>query len=61
MDGQHGSDYTAKIVQQLKAKRKSIDKPDLFIAATAVTNDLTLETSNRKHFEHIDSLRLMPE
>jgi len=41
-----------KIVQQLKIKRKSIDKPDLFIAATAVTHGLTLDTANTKHFIH---------
>ncbi len=49
----------AIIVQQLKAKRKSIDKPDLFIAATAVSHGLTLDTANRKHFEFIDTLDLM--
>jgi len=27
-----------EIVRQLKAKRRSIDKPDLFIAATAVVH-----------------------
>ena len=50
-----------KIVQQLKTKRKSIDKPDLFIAATAVTHGLILDTANKKHFIHIDSLNLLPE
>src|SRR5437660_1775914 len=30
-----------EIVQQLKTIRKSIDKPDLFIAATAVVHGLT--------------------
>ena len=51
----------AIIVKQLKAKRKSIDKPDLFIAATAVSNGLLLDTANKKHFEHIDSLILLNE
>ena len=46
------------IVQLLKRKRKSIDKPDLFIAATAVVHGLTLDTANRKDFEHIDVLDL---
>ncbi|CAN5698464.1 type II toxin-antitoxin system VapC family toxin [soil metagenome] len=49
----------AKIVSQLKSKRKTIDKPDLFIAATAVANGLTLDTFNIKHFIHIDSLELL--
>lgn len=51
----------ANIVQQLKTKRKSIDKPDLFIAATAVSHQLTLDTANKKHFEFIDSLSLLVE
>jgi len=50
-----------EIVRQLKTKRKSIDKPDLFIAATAVIHGLTLDTTNRKHFVHIDSLDLLTE
>ena len=49
----------AKVVVQLKIKRKTIDKPDLFIAATAVVNSLTLDTLNIKHFEHIESLSLL--
>ncbi len=51
----------ADIVAQLKTKRKTIDKPDLFIAATAVVNGLTLDTLNIKHFIHIDSLQLLPK
>jgi len=49
----------ANIVAQLKTKRKMIDKPDLFIAATAVVNNLTLDTLNIKHFTHIESLNLL--
>lgn len=49
----------AEIVSQLKTKRKTIDKPDLFIAATAVVNGLSLDTLNFKHFIHIDSLNLL--
>ncbi|MEJ7678087.1 MAG: type II toxin-antitoxin system VapC family toxin [Segetibacter sp.] len=33
----------AEIAGQLKIKRKSIDKPDLFIAATAVMSGLSLD------------------
>jgi tRNA(fMet)-specific endonuclease VapC len=50
----------AKIVRQLKTKRKSIDKPDLFIAATAVVHELSLDTTNKKHFVHVDNLQLLP-
>jgi predicted nucleic acid-binding protein len=49
----------AKIVHQLKPMRKTIDKPDLFIAATALTNGLTLDTANKKHFVHIEGLKLL--
>ena len=48
-----------EIVTQLKTKRKSIDKPDLFIAATAIAHGLTLDTLNVKHFVHIDGLTLL--
>lgn len=50
-----------EIVQQLKIKRKSIDKPDLFIAATAVVHGVSLDTLNKKHFIDIDSLDLLTE
>ena len=49
----------AEIVAGLKAKRKSVDKPDLFIAATAVVHGLTLDTLNIKHFTDVDSLDLL--
>ena len=46
----------ALITEKLKAKRKSIDKPDLFIAATAIANGLTFDTLNIKHFTNIEEL-----
>jgi predicted nucleic acid-binding protein len=49
----------ARIVSELKIKRKSIDKPDLFIAATALIHELTFDTLNVKHFKHIDRLKLL--
>jgi tRNA(fMet)-specific endonuclease VapC len=49
----------ANIVAQLKPKRKTIDKPDLFIAATAIVNDLSFDTLNTKHFIDIDNLNLL--
>lgn len=48
-----------RIVEQLKLKRKSIDRADLFIAATAVVNNLRFSTLNIKHFVEIDTLRLL--
>ncbi|SDC09446.1 type II toxin-antitoxin system VapC family toxin [Niabella drilacis] len=52
---------SAEIVSLLKTKRKTIDKPDLFIAATAITNDLMLDTLNIKHFISIDVLELFTQ
>ena len=49
----------AAIVAKLKTKRKTIDKPDLFIADTALVNKLTLDTLNIKHFTHIEDLNLL--
>jgi tRNA(fMet)-specific endonuclease VapC len=51
--------HAASIIQQLKRKRKSIDKPDLFIAATAIRHGLKLDTANKKHFKFIDGLDLL--
>jgi len=44
---------------ELKRKRKQIEIPDLFIAATAITNNLSLSTLNRKHFDRIYNLQLI--
>ena len=46
----------ATVVNNLKKKRKSIDKPDLFIASTALVHKMSLATLNKKDFEVIDSL-----
>jgi predicted nucleic acid-binding protein len=51
----------AEIVASLKPKRKTIDKPDLFIAATAIVNGLDFDTLNRKHFIDVDGLNLLDE
>ncbi len=50
-----------EIQRDLKKLRKSIEKADLFIAATAVANRLTLDTLNRKHFDNIKQLALLDE
>jgi tRNA(fMet)-specific endonuclease VapC len=44
----------------LKKKRKQIDLADLFIAATAVAHGLSIATLNKKHFERIDMLTIVP-
>jgi tRNA(fMet)-specific endonuclease VapC len=51
----------AAITEQLKAKRKTIDKPNLFIAATAIVHELHFDTLNIKHFVHIDNLRMLTD
>ncbi len=43
----------------LKKKRGQIDMADLFIAATAVAYSLSLATLNRKHFDRIETLKLI--
>lgn len=52
---------SADVVASLKKSRKSIDKPDLFIAATALVYQLQFDTLNRKHFKDISGLKLMSE
>ncbi len=44
---------------QLKQKRKQIELADLFIAATAIANNVPFATLNRKHFERIDTLNIV--
>jgi tRNA(fMet)-specific endonuclease VapC len=43
----------------LKKKRKQKDIADLFIAATAVNNNLPIATLNKNHFQRIESLKLI--
>jgi predicted nucleic acid-binding protein len=47
---------TVKINKELKRRRKLIDTADLFIAATAIENNLPFATLNKKHFDRIDKL-----
>ena len=53
------SQAAVDINRMLKRKRKQIGIADLFIAATAITNNLPLFTLNRKHFDRIDGLTLL--
>ncbi len=43
----------------LKLKLKQIGIADLFIAATAISNHLSLATLNKKHFDRIDGLTIV--
>ena len=47
----------ARLRVQLERQGEPIDALDLLIAATALTEDLTLVTHNLKHFERIEKLR----
>ena len=52
-------DAAVQINIELKKKSKQIALADLLIAASAVANEMPLATLNRKHFERIDSLKLI--
>ena len=47
------------IQKELMVMGKIVDIRDLFIASTAITNNCTLATLNRKHFENIKGLKLL--
>lgn len=49
----------SRINRELKSNRQQLDLADIFIAATALANDLPLATLNRKHFERIGGLKLV--
>lgn len=49
----------AKIRANLEKKGLKLDDFDLLIAATALENDLTLVTANKKHFTRIPGLKLL--
>ncbi len=48
-----------QIYNELKAKSKLIEIPDILIAATALKNGMPLATINLKHFDRINDLRLI--
>ena len=53
------SALAASIDKELKKERKQIAIPDLFIAATALSNNLPCPTLNKKHFSRIQNLQLI--
>ena len=56
----HDAVLTAiEIGKTLKLQNKALDLADLFIAATAVVNNLPIATLNRKHFERVPALRIL--
>jgi predicted nucleic acid-binding protein len=48
-----------EINSELKRKSKQIAIADLFIAAIAISNNLSFATLNKKHFERIDNLQII--
>lgn len=52
-------DTAVTINSQLKKKRKQINIADLFIAATAVANNLALAILNKRHFDRIEVLDIV--
>jgi tRNA(fMet)-specific endonuclease VapC len=48
-----------EINNELKRHSKQIAIPDLFIAATAISNNISLATLNLKHFRRISNLDLI--
>jgi tRNA(fMet)-specific endonuclease VapC len=47
------------IFRKLKRINKLLDAPDLFIAASAIANEMQLATLNKKHFSRIKGLKLV--
>jgi tRNA(fMet)-specific endonuclease VapC len=48
-----------KVRLSLELKGQRLDDFDMLIAATALSNNLTLVTNNKKHFERIEGLQLL--
>ena len=53
------AEIATDLFRKLRQKNVRLEPSDLFIAATAIANDLPLATLNRKHFEQVDGLRLL--
>ena len=53
------SNAAIEIYKLLKKQNQMIDLADLFIAATALSHNLTLATLNLKHFHRIQNLRIL--
>jgi predicted nucleic acid-binding protein len=56
----HVAQIFGNLRADLRRQGNLIDNFDLLIAATALRNDLTLVTRNRRDFERIEGLRLYP-
>lgn len=59
----HGRDaeIASEIVKTLTKRNKIIGLKDIFIASSAIANDLQLSTLNLKDFKRVDNLKLLEE
>jgi tRNA(fMet)-specific endonuclease VapC len=51
---------SAQVYHELKKSNKIIEYRDIFIAATAMANDLPVLTLNKKDFKRIKNLKVLP-
>lgn len=51
-------EHFGKIKTDLKSKGEILNDSDIFIASTAISNDLVLVTNNEKHFQRIKNLNI---
>ncbi len=51
----------ARIRGSLRSRGLAVQDPDLLIAATALTHDMTLVTRNLRHFQRIPDLAILSE
>ena len=56
---QNAAQVAVQINNDLKKKSQQIAIADLFIAATAIENNIPFATLNRKHFDRIDQLQIV--
>jgi len=56
-DGKAGVIF-GKVKADLKKKGEIVSDSDLFIASTAISQNLTLVTNNERHFRRIDGLKI---
>lgn len=51
--------FAGQIYNLLRKKNRLVEFRDIFIAATTLSNNMPLLTLNKKHFKHIDELKLI--
>lgn len=51
--------FAGKIMSQLKKSGQPLNFRDVFIAAVSISNNYSLKTNNKKHFERIEGLEVL--